>query len=136
MFNASVCLSLSPSVCLSVCLSLSLHLRRFELSPRWLRLPSHGPYCCSHFCGGLCFILLLPFLWGFVFGPCFVVQYFVLFPNLQSSHLGRVIAGCFNLIVLLISCGYWCSVALPSGAFSWSAVCDCVVFPRHTHFFK
>ena len=34
-------------------------------------------------------------------------------------------AGCFTLIVFLMSCGCKCSVALPLGAVGWSAVCDC-----------
>ena len=34
-------------------------------------------------------------------------------------------AGCFVLVVFLMSCGCWCSVALPHDAVCWSAVCDC-----------
>ena len=34
-------------------------------------------------------------------------------------------AGCFNLIVFLMACGFLYSVALVRGAEGWSAVCDC-----------
>ena len=59
-----------------------------------------------------------------MFGPCFVIQYFmsVLFCN----HLDwEESAGCFALTVFLMSCDSQCSVALPHGAVGWSAVCDC-----------
>ena len=40
-------------------------------------------------------------------------------------HLdGEVKAGCFTLIVFLMSCDCYCSVALPQGAMGCSAVCD------------
>ena len=32
---------------------------------------------------------------------------------------------CFTLIVFLMSCDCFCSVALPRGAVGWYAVCDC-----------
>ena len=32
------------------------------------------------------------------------------------------VAGYLTLIVFLLSCGCWCSVALP---LNWSALCDC-----------
>ena len=34
-------------------------------------------------------------------------------------------AVCFVLIVFLMSCDCYCSVALPHAAVGWSAVCDC-----------
>ena len=33
--------------------------------------------------------------------------------------------GCFTLIIFLMSCDCYCSVAHPRGAMGWSAVCDC-----------
>ena len=42
------------------------------------------------------------------------------------NHLdGEEKAGCFTLIVLLMYCGCWCSVALPGGVVGWFVVCDC-----------
>ena len=41
-------------------------------------------------------------------------------------------AGCFTLIVYMISCDCYCSVVLPSGAMGLSAVVI-VLFPDHTH---
>ena len=37
---------------------------------------------------------------------------------------GEERAGCITLVVFLMSCGYWCSVALLGGDMGWSAVCD------------
>ena len=37
--------------------------------------------------------------------------------------MGKV-ADCFTLIVFLIKCDCWCSVAIPHGAVGRSAVCD------------
>ena len=53
--------------------------------------------------------------------------------GLENSILGITVlakkqesrAGCFALIVFLMSCDCKCSVALPHGAVGWSAVCDC-----------
>ena len=59
-----------------------------------------------------------------MFVPCFLMQYLVPFIVLQSFWLGRE-SGCFTLIVFLMYCDYWCSVALPRDAVGWSAVCDC-----------
>ena len=58
---------------------------------------------------------------GSVFGPCFVIQYFVsvLFCNRLD---GDERAGCFGLTVFLVSCNCQCSVSLPSGAVGWSSV--------------
>ena len=42
------------------------------------------------------------------------------------NHIdGEERAGCFNSIVILMSCGCWCSVVLPHGTMGWSAVRDC-----------
>ena len=54
-----------------------------------------------------------------MFGPCFVVWCFVSF--LFCVRLGgEERAGCFALVVFLVSCGCWCSVALTHSAVSWS----------------
>ena len=56
-----------------------------------------------------------------MFGPCFVIKYFVF-----CNHLdGEEKAGCFTLSVFLVSCDSKCSVALPHGVMGYSAVCDC-----------
>ena len=41
-------------------------------------------------------------------------------------------AGCFVLIVFLLSCGCLCSVSLPCDAVGWSVT---VAFPGDTHLF-
>ena len=82
-----------------------------------------------------CLLLISPSLCGgSAFGPCFVVQYIVLSGLLWfCHHLSREEkAGCFALIVFMVPCGYWCSVAFPHGDIVWSAVVI-VVFPDHTH---
>ena len=61
-----------------------------------------------------------------MFGPCFVIQYFM--PFLFCNHLdGERRVGCFTLIAFLISCGCKCSVALPHCTMGWFAVRDCGV---------
>ena len=49
--------------------------------------------------------------------------------NFEVISLGgggkREVACCYALVVFLLSCDCWCSVSLPYGAVSWSAVCDC-----------
>ena len=63
----------------------------------------------------ICCLLLLPLFTGSVFGTCFVNQYVV--PFWFYNHLdGEERAGCFTLIVFLMSCVCLCSVALPHGA--------------------
>ena len=39
------------------------------------------------------------------------------------------------IIVLQMYSYYKCSLALPHGAMGWSAVCNCGIFPDHTHLF-
>ena len=69
-------------------------------------------YCCPIVCGGS------------GFGPCLVIQYFM--PFYLCNHLnGEEKAGCFTLIVFLMSCDGECYVALPHVAMGWSAVFDC-----------
>ena len=41
-------------------------------------------------------------------------------------------AGCFTLIVILVSCGYQCSRSLPHGAMQRSSVCNCGVFGSYS----
>ena len=51
---------------------------------------------------------------------CYSVLYVLVF------HLdGEERAGCFTLIVFLMSCDCQCSMTLPVCAMGWSAVCDC-----------
>ena len=74
-------------------------------------------------------VLLLLIHWLLLL-PLFVgVLYFVLvllFSTLFCNHLdGDERAGCFTLIVFLVSFDYYCSEALPRLAVGWSAVFDC-----------
>ena len=47
-----------------------------------------------------------------MFGPCFVMQYFLFFLVLHHfAWEGR--AGCFTVIVFLVACGSYCSVSFP-----------------------
>ena len=39
----------------------------------------------------------------------------------------------FSLIDFLVSCDWWCTVALSHGAVGWSAACVPVAFSDHTH---
>ena len=58
-----------------------------------------------------------------MFGPCFVIQYSMSFQ--PCNHIdGKERAGCFTLVVFLVSCDCKCSVAPSRGAMGWSAVCD------------
>ena len=54
-----------------------------------------------------------------VFGPCCVMQYFCKILAKEER------AGCFSLIVFLMSCDCLCSESLPLSVIGWSAVCDC-----------
>ena len=97
--------------------------------PRWLRL-LYVLGCGSVFVD-LLFIVAPIVCGGSVFGPCFVIQYFV--SVRFCGHLdGEERAGCFALTVYLVSCGGQCSVALSQGP--WVCVpCVNVIFPDHTH---
>ena len=56
----------------------------------------------------------------------FVLLCITFCPFLFCNHLEEEEkAGCFAIIVLQIYCYCKCSVALPTGAVGWSAVCDC-----------
>ena len=66
-------------------------------------------------------LLLLPLFMRSVFGTCFVTKFHLSFCN----HLvAGERAGCFTLIVFLVSCCCKCYVFLPLSAFGWSVVCD------------
>ena len=56
-----------------------------------------------------------------MFGPYFVRQCDISSFTIISLRKRELVA----LIVFLLSCGSWCSVALPHVAVFWSAVCDC-----------
>ena len=61
-------------------------------------------------------------------GPCFVIQYLVSLPVLQSARCGRERAGCFALIVFLVSCDckYFVALKIPHGPMGWvGLLCDC-----------
>ena len=45
-------------------------------------------------------------------------------PSSFYNHLDEK-AACFVLIVFLMSCVFKFSAAIPYGALTWSAVCDC-----------
>ena len=59
----------------------------------------------------------------------------LLFTNLCHSSFAIIFMGKrereravrFTLLVFLISCDSQCSVVLPHGAVSWSAMCNCVI---------
>ena len=64
----------------------------------------------------------------FVF-VCTTLNPFLFYNNLDEE--GRV--GCFAFIVFWMSCYCKRSMSLLHGAVGWSAVCDCGIFPDHTH---
>ena len=70
-------------------------------------------YICSYFC------------WGFVFGPCFVVQCLVPFYLCNNLDAGK------KELIPLHKLTSYCSVTisvlwlLSHCAVGWSAVCDC-----------
>ena len=51
---------------------------------------------------------------GSVFVPCFVIHYLVSFLYSYATIL-TIVTGCFTLIVVLMSCDCWCSMALRRG---------------------
>ena len=59
----------------------------------------------------------------------FVMLCITLCPFLFCNHPDEEErAGCFDLMIFLMSCDCKCSVALPHGVVGWSAVCDCSNF--------
>ena len=60
-----------------------------------------------------------------VLGPCFGMQYLASFLAEEERAIS------FTLMVCLMSCDCWCSVALPQGAVV-SLQCASVDFPGHT----
>ena len=74
------------------------------------------------------FLLLFPLFVSFcVFGPCFVMHYFVPFLALQLLYF----------FVLLISCGSYCFFPLSHRTAGLDYAQRVIVaFPGHTHFFR
>ena len=69
-------------------------------------------------------LIVAPIVCGdFVLRLCSVVNCLVSF-RFCIRLGGKETAGCFALVVFLVSCGCWCSVALPRGAVTWSVVCS------------
>ena len=77
-------------------------------------------------------VVLLLLLYCFMFLLLFygVLCWYALLCVLSSFAiiLTRRNAGCFALIVFLLSCCCLCSVALPNCTMSWYAVCDCGIY--------
>ena len=75
----------------------------------------------------LIYCLLLLQLWGLL--RCFLFCYAILcvLSSFAIILTGKRIDGCFTLIVFLVFCDCYCSVALPRGAVGWSSVCDCCI---------
>ena len=61
---------------------------------------------------------------GSVFGPCVVVHYLKPF-LVYNYHYEDEGTSCYTLIVFLMSCDNWSSVAFPQDYMGLSAVCDC-----------
>ena len=54
-----------------------------------------------------------------------------LMSSFVCNHLAEEeAAGCFTLIVFLLSCDYYCCALFPRGAMGWSVI---VAFPGNTH---
>ena len=63
------------------------------------------------------------------------MQYFLSFLVL-FHRAGEERAGCFTLLVILMSCDDCkCSVSLARGAMVWSAVCDCGIYSSYSDTF-
>ena len=62
-----------------------------------------------------------------VLGLCLVMQYFVSFLVLQSSHWGRESWQHYFYCLLDSMWLLWFFATLPCGAVGWSAVCDCAL---------
>ena len=45
--------------------------------------------------------------------------------SVATILMGEERAGCFTMFIFLLSCDFYCSVAITHGAVGWSAVCDC-----------
>ena len=58
-----------------------------------------------------------------MFGPCFVIQFFIVLQYLYWRRESWVISSI--LIILLMYCECLCSVAHPHGAMGWIEVYDC-----------
>ena len=65
-----------------------------------------------------------------------IFRAYIYFPfptlNLTKNPVKQLIKNS-DLTVLLLSCGYLCSVSLPLGAVGWSVRSVIVEFPNHTH---
>ena len=63
---------------------------------------------------------VLPIVWEFYVCLCFVMHYFM---SINMKRKRKLVA----LLLLSYRClvDYKCSVDLPHGTVSWSAVCDC-----------
>ena len=59
-----------------------------------------------------------------MFGFCFVVLFLMTF-LIRNILDGEEWAGCFTLIVSLMTCDCKCSMICPHRAVGWAAVCDC-----------
>ena len=72
-------------------------------------LKTEAPFCT--------FLLLMVFVGGggFVFGPCFAMQYLLAFLVMRSSHPEER-AGCFTLFVFLLSLTISAVIVLPRGS--------------------
>ena len=60
-----------------------------------------------------------------MFGPSFVMHYLIVVSS--CDHLEGERAGCFTLIVFLMSCDCWYSVVLLPNAVGWYAVSNCAI---------
>ena len=59
-------------------------------------------------------------------GPCFVLyMYFSVSILVWQTFFEEDRAGCFALIVSLLSCGCQCSMSFSRGAVGWFVVCNC-----------
>ena len=66
-----------------------------------------------------CFMYLTLFM-GVLCWPLFWYAFLCVLPIFAI-----ILTKKWELVALLMSCGCYCSVALPNDAVGWSAVCDC-----------